>query len=153
MNSVGSLIAVLGVGSIVAALIGWGVSISNHRQAWINALRDDLASFIKELEGMHYAIGDLLKGDGNAVLEEKKRQARMGVLFVYWRIVLRLNRTEAMHAELIQRLDALMTVTEITPNKAMIDEAIDLARRILKREWEVTKYGAWIADWRARHSN
>src|SRR5664279_4438306 len=38
MRSVLSLLGLLGVGSIVAALISWRVAISNHRQAWINAL-------------------------------------------------------------------------------------------------------------------
>ena len=41
MQSILSVIAVIGVGSIVAAFIGWRVAISNHRQYWINALSED----------------------------------------------------------------------------------------------------------------
>jgi hypothetical protein len=38
--------AILGVvAAIAAALIARSVTISNHRQAWINGLRDDLAAF------------------------------------------------------------------------------------------------------------
>jgi hypothetical protein len=39
--------AILGVvAAIAAALIARSVTISNHRQAWINGLRDDLAAFL-----------------------------------------------------------------------------------------------------------
>jgi hypothetical protein len=89
---------------------------------------------------MHYAISDLWQSsDPNA--EKKKREVRIGILFVYWRIVLRLNRTETAHIELRERLDKLMTVTERVPNRDQVEETVDLARQILKREWEVTKFG------------
>lgn len=51
-----ALIAAIGVGSIISAFIGHHVAISNHRQAWINALRDDIAEFIKLLERMAYTM-------------------------------------------------------------------------------------------------
>jgi hypothetical protein len=45
------LLAAFGFGSIVAALLGWfgakAVAISNHRQNWINALRDDLVAYLR----------------------------------------------------------------------------------------------------------
>ena len=59
---------------------------------------------------MHYVIGDLMR-DGGTQLEEKKREARIAILFVYWRIVLRLNRTEKTHIELREKFDDLVTVT------------------------------------------
>jgi len=138
------LIAVLGVGSIVAAFIGRRALISNHRQAWIDALRVDLALYLRELNSMHYAVGDLLKGDGIASeLEERKRTARLAFLLVYWRIVLRLNRTEKLHILLKQKLDDLMQVQSAVPDTSSVDDVIDLARIVLKREWDVTKYGAF----------
>lgn len=135
-----ALLAAIGVGSITAALVGRWVAISNLRQAWINALRDDLATFFKELEQIHYAIGDLQRAPA-AKTEKLKRDARVAILFVYWRIVMRLNRTERMHIELRGKLDALMTVSSKVSDRAKVEEALDLARRILKREWEVTKLG------------
>jgi hypothetical protein len=140
MQTILSLLALLGLGSIIAALISWRVAISNHRQAWINALRDDLATYLRELESMHYVIGDLwLNADPDS--EKKKREARIAILFVYWRIVMRLNRTETAHVELRDKLDGLMTVTERVPNRDQLEQTVDLARRILKREWDVTKHG------------
>jgi hypothetical protein len=135
-----ALLAGIGVGSIIAAFINWLVAISGFRQAWINALRDDLSTYFQELEKMHYVIGDLLRERSEAN-ERKKREARIVILFVYSRIVLRLNRTEKMHIELRQKLDELMTTTETIPDRAKVEEVVDLARKILKQEWNVTKYG------------
>src|SRR5208282_2688039 len=139
-----TLFAGIGLGSIIAALIGWSVAISNHRQAWINALRDDLATFLKKLEAVHYAIGDLLAAktaDDLASREPKTRDARIAILFVYGRIILRPNRKEPLHVELGSALNALMKVETRTPEAASVDAMVDLARRVLKREWEVAKLG------------
>jgi hypothetical protein len=91
-----AIISAIGFGSIVAAVVGWYGVISNHRQAWINALRDDLAMFLRELEVMHYAIGDLFAAktvDELPPLEKQKQDARVAVLFIQRRIVLRLKST------------------------------------------------------------
>ena len=72
----------------------------------------------------------------------KKREGRLAILFVYWKIVLRLNRIEPSHELLRVMLFDLFDVQERVPNRQKIEAAVDLARRILKREWDVTKYGA-----------
>ena len=108
MESILSVIAVLGFGSIVAALIGHRSALGNHRQNWINGLHDDLGTFFKELEVMHQTIGEIMRDGGTTELDQKNMQeARVPILFVYWRIVLRLNRTEQMHIDLRQKLDNL----------------------------------------------
>jgi len=144
MHAILSIVAVLGVGSIVAGLISWRVAISNHRQAWINALRDDLSTFLRELEMMHYAIGSLFSAKSDdGTLEKQKQDARVAILFTYWRIVLRLNRIGRMHIDLRQKLNELMVVTEKTPDRTKVNDAVDLAQQILKHEWDVTKYGVF----------
>ena len=40
-----ALIAEIGIGSIIAGVISWIVAISNQRQQWINALREDIADY------------------------------------------------------------------------------------------------------------
>jgi hypothetical protein len=144
MQIVLSILAILGIGSIVAGLISWRIAVSNFRQSWINALRDDLATYLKELENMHHAIGRLLHEAGPDE-EQNKQDARVAVLFVYWRIVLRLNRVEPMHIELRQKLDDMMIVSAKVPDRDKIEEIVDLARRILKQEWNVTKYGMFTS--------
>jgi hypothetical protein len=140
MTTLTSLLAVLGIGTIVAAAISWRIAISNYRQAWINALRDDIAALLKDLEDLHHVFAFVPLDDG---WEASKHEARLKILFSYWRIVLRLNRTEGLHQELRQRLDELMLVRDRVPDRTSVEQAIDLARRILKQEWEVTKYGVF----------
>jgi hypothetical protein len=134
-----ALVAAIGVGTIISAIIGHWVAVSNHRQAWINALRDDLAGFFKALEAMRYAYIDYTQD--SVKFEEKKRQARIDVLFVYERIRLRLNRTETLHVELDRKLWEFLDtpLLENLQDRQKINEAIDLSRIILKREWEVIK--------------
>jgi hypothetical protein len=142
MQSILSILAVLGLGSIIAAFISKRVAISNNRQAWINALREDIATFLRELEKMHYAIGDLFERS-DAEAEQKKREARIDILFIYWRIVMRLNQIETAHNDLRTKLDDLMTVREKVPDRTKVEETLELARQIFKQEWDVTKYGAF----------
>src|SRR5579871_3159172 len=103
MNSILSVVAVLGVGSIVAALISRRTSISNDRQAWIDALRDDIATFLKDLTVMHDIIHasrmPAVLPEQIRAREAERQNARTAVIFVYWRIILRLNRVEQMHIE------------------------------------------------------
>jgi hypothetical protein len=157
-----SLLAGIGLGSILAAIIGWFVAISNHRQAWINALRDDIAIYLKDLEVMHHAIRNLLAPESSidlATREKQKRDARISLLFVHRRILLRLNRKESLHIELAKKLDEFLKVETRVPDTALVDELVDVAREILKREWEVTKLGPlakpimWLRDRRGAGSH
>ena len=125
-----AFLATLGVGSIVAALLSrWSV-ISNLRQAWINALRDDLASYLKEIQALHFEAP-------NGGFSQSRGQA----LLAYHRILLRLNTEEGLHIELADKLEDLLDIGDPTEDAQRVDDAISLARKILKQEWNVTKYG------------
>lgn len=135
-----ALLAAVGIGTIISALVGHLVAISNHRQDWINALRDDLAEFVKALEAMGYALRDYLQD--SAKFEDNRRKARITLLFVYERIRMRLNRTEDLHIQLERKLREFLDnpLLERIEDRIKIDELIDLSRIVLKREWEVIKY-------------
>jgi hypothetical protein len=125
-----ALFAAFGFGSFLAAVLSrWSV-ISSLRQAWINALRDDLAAYLKEIDALHFEqLGtDHLETRGRAFL-------------VYRRILLRLNIKEDLHVQLAGRLEDLLNIGDINADNQRIDEAVALARRIFKQEWNVTKYG------------
>jgi hypothetical protein len=84
--------------------------ISNLRQAWINALRDDLAEYLKEIDVMHFEqLGtDHLETRGRAFL-------------VYRRILLRLNIKEDLHVQLAGRLEDLLNIGDIiTPTTSVL---------------------------------
>jgi hypothetical protein len=133
-------LAAIGVGTIISAIVGHLVAISNHRQDWINALRDDLASFIKALETMRYSMIDYIQDSKK--FDDQRREARISLLFIYERIRLRLNRTEELHIKLEGKLREFLDspLLETLEDRTKIDEVIDLSRIVLKREWDVIKY-------------
>jgi hypothetical protein len=134
--------AVLGlIAAITAALITRSVMISNHRQAWINALREDLAAFFTAIDVIHFRVAMLSQGGDASALEEQQK-ARNDALLAYRKILMRLNMNEALHQQLEKSLESLLTVqNNKTANQEELTAAVVLARIILKREWEVTKYG------------
>lgn len=142
-----TLFAGLGVGSIIAALVGrWSakaVTISNHRQNWINALRDDLVVFLQKIDTMRFSLA-MASGDPNidGKLSELEniREAKEAALLVYRRILLRLNMSEKPHVELGELLNGLLVVRE-TDDDRQIDAVVKLSREIVKHEWAVAKYG------------
>jgi hypothetical protein len=135
-----AFVAAIGVGTIISAFIGHLVSVSNHRQAWIDALRDDIAGFFKAVEAMRYAFIDYMQD--SAKYEDKKRQTRIDLLFIYQRIRLRLNRTEDLHQELDKKLSEFLNspLLQFLEDGTKVADAMDVSRRILKLEWEVVKY-------------
>lgn len=142
-----ALLAGLGIGTVLASLVGWlsakAVTISNHRQNWINALRDDLVVYLKEVEVVHYRVANISGIRDKATTEdlEKLQSARNAALLVYRRILLRLNMTEKAHIELGRLLEELLQVQGTTADSQHIDQVIIHARVVLKHEWAVTKYG------------
>ncbi|MFZ0417474.1 MAG: hypothetical protein WAM04_05185 [Candidatus Sulfotelmatobacter sp.] len=139
-----ALVAAVGAGTIIAAVLTrWSV-ISNHRQNWINALRDDIATYLKEIDAMHYRIGKVFGEGGEAGTTEdleKQQDTRNAALLVYRRILLRLNVTEVDHIQLAEGLRALHIIKAKTADTGQVDAVIALARKVLKHEWAVTKYG------------
>ncbi len=104
-----ALLSALGFGSVVAASLSrWSV-ISNHRQNWINALRDDLVEYMKQIDAVHYLVskGAALSGE-EAIIKntDEQQEAQNAALLVYRRILLRLNITEGEHIELAKGLSS-----------------------------------------------
>jgi hypothetical protein len=143
-----SLWTTIGLGSIIAAILGWlgikSVMIANHRQAWINALRDDLAEFFTSVDVIHFRMATPAHS-GNADDLESQQKARNAVLLAHRKILMRLNMTEALHQDLENKLDRLLLVQGQTPEPRDMTAAVHLARKVLKHEWEVTKYGIFTA--------
>ncbi len=93
---------------------------------------------------MHYRVGKVFGGFGEPGTTEdleKQQDTRNAALLVYRRILLRLNMTEADHIELAEGLKALHMIRGKTADTGQIDTVIALARKVLKHELAVTKYG------------
>ncbi len=128
------------VAAITAALIARSVMISTHRQAWINALREDLAAFFTAIDVIHFRMA-MLSTSGHASSLEEQQKARNDALLTYRKVLMRLNMNETLHQQLETSLESLLNVGGKAVDQEELRAAVTLARTILKREWEVTKYG------------
>jgi hypothetical protein len=141
-----ALVAAFGFGTITSAFISHQTTISTFRQAWINDLRDDLAQYFRSLETLNDVMTDWLN---DSVSNDARRNlARTETLTAFEKIRLRLNKTEALHIQLEKKLREFIDqpLGQAMAGRKKIDEAVELARDVLKIEWEVTKH-PWRSHW------
>jgi hypothetical protein len=132
---------VTGVASISAAFIAKRIKIAEFRQAWINALRENIASYLKAIDTVRYHV-DLIERPGATSDDlERLQNARNEAMLSYRLVLMRLNITEVAHIQLAQELNRLLVVKTRTPDTEQIDRVITHAREVLRHEWAVTKYG------------
>lgn len=112
--------------------------ISNNRQAWINALRDDIAEML-ELASAHFYLRN-----GTLPPEEEFKygyEQRSRLCRLHNRIRLRLNANETPNQELLLLLGRVRTISITkTPDGARdlerdVELAIVKAQEILRAEW------------------
>ena len=134
------------VAALIAGLIARGVALANLRQAWINALRDDLADFLSTVDAAVRIESDVLHviRVGNPLvtmfpkeIRERGQELVDKLELLSARIRLRLNPEETAHIELATMVEEMRKLKK-TPTTT---DLLDLASPILKREWQVTKYG------------
>ena len=128
-----SIFAALGIGSIVAAIISRWNSVSQLRQAWVDSLRKEIAEYFHSIEQLNAAFSD-------AGLTSKRRERHDHALLSYRQVLLRLNMDEREHRFLSARLKGLLAI-RTSPDLADFDVAMAAAKRVLKAEWERTKFG------------
>jgi hypothetical protein len=131
---------VLVIAVIVVALIGRSAIVGYHRQARINALRDDLAQFFAAIDVVQTRTPLPAYGTETNNLERQQR-TRADALMIYRRILLRLNVNERLHQRLEKALEGLL-VRNKGANQDDVTAALSLARTVLNEEWDVTNYGA-----------
>jgi hypothetical protein len=154
------------VGTVAAALVAGGIAranliasketkVSEFRQAWINALRDDLAALFSNVRTITRALQEARAPAGtvhpNFVIEKAKlTDARHGAAEMNHRIRLRLNAAQADHAELMRSLyEMMMAVQHFLENVdaqagdalIAVEAAATCAAEVLKTEWDAVKVG------------
>jgi hypothetical protein len=129
---------ILLVAVVVVAFIGRSAIVCYHRQARLNALRDDLAQFFAGIDVVHSRTPS--QGGETSNLE-RQQKARADALLYYRRILLRLNLNEPPHRRLEKALEALLLRNK-SLNQDELTAAVTLARAVLNEEWDVTNYGA-----------
>jgi hypothetical protein len=128
---------VLLVAIVVVAFIGRSAIVCYHRQARLNALRDDLAQFFASIDVAHSRMPSQAGDISNL---ERQQKARADALLTYRRILLRLNLNEPPHQRLEKALEALLLRNK-SLNQDELTAAVTLARTVLNEEWDVTNYG------------
>lgn len=159
--------AIVAIATLVAALITGAISFVNltltkeqktseFRQAWIDALREDLAQFLgaarafaRAVEVLHQFGPDYKSKVPLTVSDEKVSDLRHQAAETYCRIQLRLNSSEPEHVELLRLLRRAIDEQNamlrngggIDPTMKAIEVATEYAQPLLKREWERVKRG------------
>lgn len=154
------------IGTVAAALVAGGIAranliasketkVSEFRQAWINALRDDLAALFSNTRTLARAVQESRAPQSDETekfgIEKTKITAvRHGAAETYHRIRLRLNGGQDDHKELLRLLGAMMGAQQAyVLNKegdvgvpiGAVEKAASYAEGVLKTEWETVKLG------------
>jgi hypothetical protein len=133
--------AITAVAAVASALISRKLKISEFRQAWIDALREEIAKYLTAIDTTRYRFGMTERPGSTAKDLDNLEDARNAAMLAYRRIVLRLNITEPPHVKLTQELQRLMLIKSKTPDVSQMERVITQARDVLRYEWAVTKYG------------
>lgn len=150
----------IAIGAIGAALIAGAVSllglviskeqkVSEFRQAWIDALRTDVASLISHVNAIHGAIQAGFAGQGQKMWQYA-REDFIGANSATANIRLRLNPSEEQCKEvlrLVSELEREMAVGRM-PDHARLDaienELVASAQVLLKAEWMRVRKGELV---------
>jgi hypothetical protein len=145
---------------LAAAWITHSAKISEFRSTWINELRRDIADYVGAADKWFRKWDELnhLSPDERLVRERDELfPITNGARVILWRIRLRINPRENEHkAEddaLLHNLLELLNPGAIDPRNPEVswlnlaDGAVEQAREILKREWEVTKRFPLLRRW------
>jgi len=155
MADSGAVVTVIGA-SIAAGIAFLGLVVSKEqktsefRQAWIDALRDDLATYLSRINSAYDAAQ---AGFTNrAELWKAVREDIVGITDASTRIKLRLNADEKPSDAIIQTIKRIDALFQPDTNPEKPQEIDDLQNRLvlegrilLKGEWERVKRGERIS--------
>lgn len=126
--------------AFIGLLIGKENKISEFRQAWIDAIRADLASLIASVNKMHALLSS---GSGMPDTAECYADAHRAIVSIR----LRLNASEANSGAVLSLLDELDqefspgNIPDGTTLDRIDEQLMNAARLLLKSEWTRVKDG------------
>lgn len=152
--------------TLAAALIAGGIArsnlivaketkISEFRQAWVDALREELAILFSSTRTMARATQETRAPSSGTntkfhISQVKITEIRHAAAETHYKIKLRLNVTQSDHLALLEMLGAMMDAQNkyLAAVNADIKEVFEAAKRasdqaalVLKSEWETVKQG------------
>ncbi len=155
-----SYLAYPALGAILSALIAGVVTflitvltkeqkISEFRQNWIDALREDISEFLGLIQSLTSMIGFIKYQSG---VDESKKFIESNhdnfskVTTIYFRIALRLNPDEhqELRAALKEMFSMLSGSVDLYDSKAiesLVQDVVAKSQTVLKKEWNRVKQG------------
>lgn len=109
--------------------------VSLNRQKWIDALREDISSFLTESYAMRVRL------DIGPVSPQEVREMIKPMILVQNRIKLRLNPEEVDHRNLIDIIETILSDIVSADVPELERRCLSLSQAILKREWTRVKSG------------
>lgn len=110
-------------------------SVSNNRQAWINALRDEVTGFLTDADMGSIVRDEMPISDDRA--REQFRSARALTAHIF-KVRLLINPTEGESTRLVEMLEEAQR-DGLTAERR--EEIVSHTQQILKTEWERVKSG------------
>lgn len=152
------------VAAVISGRISRSIKISEFRQAWINDLRKDVADYVGAAHKWvrkYEQINDIepdRQVEKNRMEREELLPIHNEALVILSRIKLRFNPRKNQYKkdddDFLTALDNLLNPGKLAPSSmspletswlGLANEAVEKARAILKREWEITKQpGQWL---------
>lgn len=156
MNDIASILPLVAAttAAVIAALASFLMTVlskdqrtSEFRQAWIDALRNDIAEFDSHVGAFLSVLADGRDWDKPTLIElfDKRYHELRNIESLHIRIRLRLNPSE--HAELLRRLNACRGVLgpeiqlSISDYNELSNGLVEETQKVLKREWSRVKRG------------
>jgi hypothetical protein len=146
-----------GLFSYLALVISKEQKTSEFRQAWVDALREDVADFIASVRLIRYAIHNLQRIHPSGVPPKAQMEAAYDpyekATTAYNRLLLRLNPKNPPSAAVIIALKAArdaLSAADYQKAADLMEPVRESARIVLKEEWERVKKGEQIFVWSKR---
>lgn len=143
--------------SLLGLLISKENKVSEFRQSWIDALREEIAAVITHAHAIHGAY--LAKFPSNPEIWRVMREDFVGLNEAWAKIKLRLNPDEDASKAVLESLkkhEGVFLENDAPPDFSKLgafdDELLERTRVVLKEEWEKVKRGERIyraATWLA----
>lgn len=110
-------------------------SVSNNRQTWINALRDEVTGFLTDADMGSVVRDEMPLSDDRA--KEQFRSARALTAHIF-KVRLLINPTEGESTKLVEMLEEAQCEGLTTERR---EDIVSHTQQILKTEWERVKSG------------
>jgi hypothetical protein len=153
-EAIGAIVAAIVAGfvALISLIISKEQKVSEFRQQWIDALREDIASVIRRGHGLSleiYSRNNRGVGNDSGLREDTGVMTEAAA-----RIRLRLNLKERESTELYTQLNYFVRTVKTSADTDVIglatDKLVEASKVVLKQEWMRVQAGEFTYRWTRR---